>query len=239
MRIDNNQTKEIDSESYRYISSYIDEDLKDEFFFPKNRIDADCVEKILEVGCGTGQYLNAWKNKYSASKAIGIEPSIDGVNLLNNKWKNEAGLDFQSAFAHNLPFEADMFDVVITSSVLHWIGRNEYLQSLGELVRVCKKYLCVMDFVASKNYRVKYQHKEGLYTYKQDFEPIITACGIMKPIEVLRFWCPNTHQVKYEKLKESELKPFEGNVLSYHARKMVIFEKDYNLLPVKKEDDFI
>ena len=66
MRIDNNQTKEIDSESYRYISSYIDEDLKDEFFFPKNSIDADCVEKILEVGCGTGQYLNAWKNKYSA-----------------------------------------------------------------------------------------------------------------------------------------------------------------------------
>ena len=232
------QTKEFDSESYRYISSDIDnEEMIGGFLFPKC-IDDKNVEKILEIGCGNGAGVNEWKKKYRSSTAVGIEPSSDGVALLKKKWSNVDGLYFESAFAHNLPFESDTFDIVKSWNVLHWIGRNEYLQSIGELVRVCRRYLCVMDFVASKNYRVKYHHKEGLYTYKQDFEPIISACGVMKPIEVLRYWVDPTNE-RIEHLKDTELKSFEGNKLSYYALKMVVFEKDYDLLPLKKEDDFI
>ena len=86
--VEKEQTKEFKSESYRYISSYVDIETNGDNLFPKS-IDADCVENLLDVGCGTGHYLNAWKNKYSVSNAIGIETSNDGVALLNKKWNNE------------------------------------------------------------------------------------------------------------------------------------------------------
>jgi hypothetical protein len=41
-----------------------------------------------------------------------------------------------------------------------------------------------------------------------------------------------------EFLKESDLEVFDKNTLSYHARKLVVYEKDYELLKVCSENDF-
>ena len=43
---------------------------------------------------------------------------------------------------------------------------------------------------------------------------------------------------KLHVINEKDLKPFEQNILSYHARKPVIFEKDYDFLPVKEAASF-
>lgn len=59
----------------------------------------------------------------------------------------------------------------------------------------------------------------------------------MKKLEVLRWWInPQTGEVCL--LTESDLEKFEGNIISYHARKLVIYEKDHSLLPLKTEHDF-
>ena len=105
------------------------------------------------------------------------------------------------------------------------------------MIRVCSKYLLVMDFVAKKNYRTPYYHAKGLYTYKQDFEILINASGIMKKLEVMRWWV-NPQNGKVSFLKKGDLDQFEGNNISYYARKLVVYEKDYSLLPIKNESDF-
>ena len=236
-----NQTQEFVSESYRYVSSYLDLPSKDIAVILDHLNDKilnkDLIEKILDVGCGNGESLDLYKKNFSASFAVGIEPSKDAVKVLQKKYKNNKEIIFQSAFAHNLPYDVDSFDLVTVWSVLHWIGRNEYLQSIGELIRVCKKYLFVMDFVASKDYRVPYSHKKGLYSYKQNFDTIISASGVMKPIKELLWWVnPNNKKIEY--ISKSQLEMFEKNYLSYHARKLVIYEKNYDLLPSRTENDF-
>lgn len=231
-----NQTDAFDSESYRYITSDINDGQRRDALIPKS-IDGKLVNSILDVGCGSGSFLNDWKNYFSANNAVGIEPSARGIELVSEKWKNDKELRFESSFAHNLAFDTDSFDLVTTWSVLHWIGRNEYLQSIGEMIRVCSKYLCVMDFVAKTDYRTPYIHKDGLYTYKQDFDNVISASGIMRKLEVSRWWV-NPQNGKVYSITEDDLEKFEGNNISYHARKLVVYEKDYSLLPVKNESDF-
>lgn len=179
------QTEAFDAESYRYISSYIDSGGRRDTITPESMIKGS-VNSILDVGCGNGDFLSDWKQVFSAKKAVGVEPSEGGVELLKEKWKQNTEMDFHASFAHDLPFETDSFDLVTTWSVLHWIGRNEYLQSIGEMMRVSSKYLCVMDFVAKHDYRTPYHHSDGLYTYKQYFDKVITASGIMRRLEVLR-----------------------------------------------------
>jgi ubiquinone/menaquinone biosynthesis C-methylase UbiE len=230
------QTEQFDSESYRYISSYIDSGGRSDYTIPQS-LNSENIQSILDVGCGNGEFLNAWKNHFSAKIGVGIEPSSEGIELVKRKWQSDKELTFQSAFAHNLPYENDSFDLVTTWSVLHWIGRNEYLQSIGEMIRVSSKYLCVMDFVASADYRTPYHHKEGLYTYKQNFDDVISASGIMRPLETLRWWV-DPQSGKVIMLEHNNLEKFEKNILSYHARQLVVYEKDYSLLPLKTEKDF-
>ena len=237
--VEKKQTQMFGGESLRYVSSYIHRKRgKDEAInLAIKGFMTQPLKSILDVGCGNGEFLFDWKNYFGIEKAVGVEPSEDAVKLLRKKWKAEDCINFQSAFAHHLPFESDSFDLVTSWSVLHWIGRNEYLQSIGELIRVCSKYLCVMDFVAHQDYMTPYHHLNGLYTYKQDFDSVISASGIMRRIEVLRYWVdPQSNTLCM--ISEEDLKPFDENIVSYHARKLVVYEKDFSHLPIKTEIDF-
>jgi ubiquinone/menaquinone biosynthesis C-methylase UbiE len=228
------QTSHFENESKRYVSSYID--LPVYALFPKT-IDLKEINTMCDVGCGNGELLSAYKNLYSISKCVGVEPSEESVKLLKNKFDQNIGFNFLCAFAHKLPFDTNNFDLVLCNSVLHWVGRDEYLQSLGELIRVTKKYLIIMDFVGSKDYRVPYHHKLGLFTYKQDFEKVITASGIMEKIETIQYYYDSSNST-FHNINENDLHPFEGNILNYHSRKMIVFQKNYDLLPLKSIQDF-
>lgn len=234
MMIPIDQTREFKGESLRYVSSHLHNNLDFKNVFPNS---VGNIRSILDVGCGNGDFLYSWKQYYQAEQAMGVEPSQEAVKLLKEKWGAVSEMQFFSAFAHSLPFETDSFDLVIVWSVLHWVGRNEYLQSLGEVIRVSGRWLVVMDFVAQKDYRVPYSHKNGLFTYKQDFQPLVEYSGIMKAIEVIRWWVNPTDNTLYL-INEKELDLFEKNILSYHARKMVVFEKNYEALPIKENKDF-
>ena len=230
------QTELFDGESFRYITSHLEDPVYEVNMHPKS-INQKNLDSILDVGCGNGSFLKNWQKHFKINYAVGVEPSQKGVSVLKRKWENDKKIRFESAYAHQLPFESDSFDLVTNWSVLHWIGRNEYLQSIGEMIRVCSKYLCIMDFVASKDYRNKYHHKEGLFTYKQDFDSIVSASGLMKKIEILQWWVDPTDG-KIKLLSKKDLQRFENNKLSFSSRKLVVYEKDFSLLPLKDESDF-
>jgi ubiquinone/menaquinone biosynthesis C-methylase UbiE len=195
------------------------------------------LNHVLDVGCGNGQMLKKLCKNFN-SKGIGVEPSELSINLLRNYFQSHPLITFEKASVHTLPFESDQFDLVLVNSVLHWVGRNEYLQSLGELIRVTKKYLVVMDFVASQDYKVLYHHRPGFFTYKSDFEKLILMSGVMKKVDEKRFWYDSSEDT-VKAISESDLTPFLKNNLNYHSRKQIIFEKDYNILPTLSELDFI
>ena len=235
-----NQTQEWSNESSRYVSMSLNYGpppcvsalVKSSKYLPN----LPSSPLILDVGCGNGAFLKDMVDCFGAKKGVGLEPSQESVNLLRKKYANEENLEFNKVSAHSLPYKSDEFDLVIIWSVLHWVGRNEYLQALGELIRVSKKYISVMDFVGSREYKVPYSHKRGLYTYKMDFEIPLIASGILKKVAEER-WVINENEHLIP-IREEDLIPFEEKSENWGARKMVIFEKNYDVLPTLESNFF-
>ena len=192
---------------------------------------------ILDVGCGPATFLSSMVEAFDSSVGHGLEPSPEAVTLLEATYAGDNRLEFHPGFAHSLPFATGSMDLVVCWSVLHWVGRDEYLQVLGELLRVTGKYLVVMDFVAGEDYRVSYHHDERFYTYKMDFDRILSASGVLEKLEEHRWWEPETPGDRRD-LTDADLVPFLGNPHSFHARKACIYRKNYALLPLHSSADF-
>jgi trans-aconitate 2-methyltransferase len=72
-------------------------------------------ERILDVGCGTGQ-LTADITQFGA-EVVGIDASPD---MIATARKNFPHVEFEVADATALPF-SDEFDVVLSNAALHWV----------------------------------------------------------------------------------------------------------------------
>lgn len=195
------------------------------------------VRRVLDVGCGAGRFLSSIVDAVGADEGVGLEPSLEATKLVRDLHAHDERVSFEPGSAHSLPFPSDSFDLVICWSVLHWVGRNEYLQSLGELVRVSRRFLLIADFVAGSDYRVPYAHEDGLFTYKQDFVPAVLASGVMDLVEDRRWWDGNVIGACSPIIMQ-DLEPFLGNPLSYHSRRGALFMKNHTLLPLHGEQDF-
>jgi hypothetical protein len=117
------------------------------------------------------------------------------------------------------------------------VGREDYLQALGELIRVSKAWILVMDFVAAEEFRVPYHHHEGVYTYKVDFTVPMMSSGVVELVDERRWWEPEAGGPRVS-LTEEDLVPFLSRPLNYHARKVATFRKDPNLLQTLSESAF-
>jgi ubiquinone/menaquinone biosynthesis C-methylase UbiE len=92
----------------------------------RRRADIQPGDRVLDVGCGTGQLLAS----LSAALAVGVDLSI-GMLLAARP-----GPHYAAADAERLPFCDATFDVVVSTSSLHfWPNR---LRGLSEIRRVLR-----------------------------------------------------------------------------------------------------
>ena len=225
-----------ESESFRYFNS------REGFEIPTlKREDLVAlpahVDSVLDVGCGTAVNLAHVTDLLGAQQAVGIEPNKHTVEALRTSHSEDPRLSFRTASAHRLPFDTDSFDLVICWSVLHWVGRDNYLQALGELTRVTKTWLLVMDFVGAKPFRVPYHHHNGVYTYKMVFTEPLLSSGILELVDERRWWEPEAGGPRVP-ITEADLDPFLSRSLNYHSRKVATFRKSSNLLETLLESSF-
>ncbi len=101
--------------------------------------DLQKVQRVLDVGCGTGISTDFWSEKMKLH-AIGIDPAEE---LLKQNLQNVS--KFEVGFAEKLIFKNSCFDLVISFSAIQ--NFSDVLQGLSEIKRVGKKYfiLTVMD----------------------------------------------------------------------------------------------
>lgn len=93
---------------------------------------------VLDVGCGTGRFLDYLVMERDVSYGIGVDVS---PNMINIAQKREVKylLEFQTASAANLPFLNEKFDYVFCVFLLHHLTLNSKLDCLREACRVLKK----------------------------------------------------------------------------------------------------
>lgn len=120
--------------------------------------------RILEVGCNTGQQLQAFqilgfKNLY------GIELQQYAVEKGKNLTK---GINIIQGSAFDIPFKDGYFDVVMTNGVLIHISPKDISRALCEIVRCSKKYILGFEYFSEASEDVNYRGNQG-FLWKMNY----------------------------------------------------------------------
>jgi SAM-dependent methyltransferase len=94
-------------------------------------------DRVLDLGCATASLWQHWRRLPSPSRLVGVDISDEMVSRARQKFPDG---EFVVARAHDLPFEAGSFDLVVTSSVLHHIPDDHLDGALAEIDRVLDEH---------------------------------------------------------------------------------------------------
>lgn len=97
-------------------------------------------ESVLDVGCGTGSLaMNVRERTGASGSAFGIDPSASQIARARSKaLRLNPPIDFRVGGIEHLPFPDGMFDVVLSTLMMHHISDQLKHQGLGEIARVLK-----------------------------------------------------------------------------------------------------
>jgi len=115
----------------------IDEHLKSLFEKRPNE-----KSKVLEIGCGTGNYLVFQKKayKHESVKWIGLDLSKEMLNVAQPKL---SGVELINSSAEELPFKNESFDFIVTRFAFHHFSKKE--RALDEMWRILKRG-CILKY---------------------------------------------------------------------------------------------
>ncbi|MCB9493252.1 MAG: class I SAM-dependent methyltransferase [Epsilonproteobacteria bacterium] len=154
-------------------------------------------ERVLDVGCGRGLMLVGIAKKLTTGRAVGIdtwdEADLSG-NSLQAAQENatleqvEQRVEIITGNACRLPFEDNLFDIVVSNLVLHNIdGQLARERALQEIVRVLKPggEVLISDFLYTNEYS-RVLKRAGLKNVKRTglqlliFPPVRLVTGLKK-----------------------------------------------------------
>ena len=91
------------------------------------------VNKILDIGTGTGEFISVLKDVFNDAEIIGIDPYSESLKDAVKKFPD---VQFKEMTAENLDFDDNRFDLVSMSMALHHLPEID--KSLAEMQRVVK-----------------------------------------------------------------------------------------------------
>lgn len=93
-------------------------------------------ERILDVGCGTGEFERIALAQFPNLRIIGVDVTPAMLVVAKVKLAHTKSVSFQVASAEALPFDSETFDVVVLANMLHHMREPE--QGIAEGVRVLR-----------------------------------------------------------------------------------------------------
>lgn len=153
------------------------------------------VNKILEIGCGSGTKLRKLSDYFNASGS-GIDPSKIAIEEAQHTvGRHNPPLDFQVGIASELPFERDSFDIVFFGFCLYLIPPAEIFQAVKEADRVLKNggFLIILDFDYGGLKINQYVHTSEVLTYKNSYAQLFTSSNYYSLISKWSF----NHETSY------------------------------------------
>jgi ubiquinone/menaquinone biosynthesis C-methylase UbiE len=102
-------------------------------------------KRVLDVGCGTGRGVVDFVRQ--ASFAVGADASLDMLSFAARKANGAAACGFSAAYAQQLPFKSESFDVVASLNFLHLFSVDTQRQMIDEMKRVLRPNgILVLEF---------------------------------------------------------------------------------------------
>lgn len=119
------------------------------------------LNKVLDLGCGNGMFLEALKNCYNNAQTHGVDFRID-ENISDHHKINACNFELDQ-----LPYEDNSFDLIFSKSVLEHVRGLDHFT--GEIKRVLSKnghFICMVpEWNSQKN------HFYDDYTHVSPFTP--------------------------------------------------------------------
>src|ERR1700684_837049 len=91
-------------------------------------------KQILDVGCGTGRGVIGFSAE--ARLAMGCDASLDMLSFAHPQVPGRRNCCFSAAYAQNLPFRDNVFDVVAALNFLHLFRPETQKAMVAEMKRV-------------------------------------------------------------------------------------------------------
>ncbi len=89
-------------------------------------------DRILDVGCGTGELLARIAAKYPAARLAGLDPVPEMLEVARSKLS--PAVDLQVGWANALPWPDRSFEVVVSCNMFHYVTRP--VAAVKEMERV-------------------------------------------------------------------------------------------------------
>ena len=141
-------------------------------------------ESVLDIGCGTGTLAIAAKRRVGPTgKVYGIDASPEMLDRANRKaTKARTKIVFQNGIVEALPFPGGQFDVILSTVMLHHLGRKGRQQCAQEIRRVLKPggRVLAVDFARpaeGKKGLLDFFHHHG-YVSLDDLMKLLTEAGL-------------------------------------------------------------
>jgi ubiquinone/menaquinone biosynthesis C-methylase UbiE len=93
-------------------------------------------KRLLDVGCGSGRGIVGFAPE--AEFSVGCDASVDMLRVTARKLRGETRWALASAYAQQLPFACNAFDVVTTLNFLHLFSLETQRNMISEMKRVTK-----------------------------------------------------------------------------------------------------
>ena len=135
-----------------------------------SRLEMGPADRVLDVGCGTGELLTRLAAKYPRARLAGLDPVPQMLKVAQGKLSDD--VDLRVGWANSLPWPDASFDVVVSCNMFHYITHpidavremDRVLVPGGRLLitdwcddylmcRICTAYLRLMSKAHFKTYR--------------------------------------------------------------------------------------
>ena len=106
-------------------------------------------QRILEIGCGTGNLTILVKTLYPAIEVVGLDPDPKALDRARRKAdRQRVSVELDRGFSDELQYPDVSFDRVLSAFMFHHLKRDEKKQSLHEIRRVLRPggSLHLLDF---------------------------------------------------------------------------------------------
>jgi ubiquinone/menaquinone biosynthesis C-methylase UbiE len=150
-------------------------------------------QRVLEIGCGTGNLALLIKRLHPGAAVVGIDPDPKALARAQRKaWREALSVQLDRGFAEELPYPDASFDRVLSALMFHHLGPEEKVKALDEARRVLKPggSLHLLDFggakVRSDGFIARLHHRsERLRDNFADRIPtLMREAGFADPTEV-------------------------------------------------------
>lgn len=111
-------------------------------------------QRILDVGCGPGEFLRRLKIYYPAIDAVGLDIDSHILKIAEEKSKEEKqSIDYIQGSSNELPFSDTSFHLVFSTLLFHHLSMAEKEQTLSEIYRILKEdgQAHILDFGPPRN----------------------------------------------------------------------------------------